>query len=68
MTDATLSRDEILVLARYAGLDLPPEYFDDLVDAFGYVQKMVSRLPRDVPRSDEPAHVFVANHFMRTEG
>jgi hypothetical protein len=64
MTETTMSRDDILVLAKYAGLDLPEAYFDELVEAYGHVQRMVSRLPRDRPRGDEPAHVFVAKAFL----
>jgi hypothetical protein len=67
MTEATMSRDEIVSLAKYAGLDLPPEYFDELVDAFGHVQRMVARLPADRPRGDEPAHVFTPVKFLPKE-
>jgi hypothetical protein len=58
------THDEIALLARHAGLDLPPEYFQQLVDAYGNVRRMVARLPRDWPRSDEPAHVFVPTTFL----
>jgi hypothetical protein len=68
MTEPTMSRDEIVLLARHAGLDLPPEYFDELVEAYGMVQKMVARLPSSRPRGDEPAHVFNPMTFMPREG
>ena len=67
MTEATMSRDEIVSLAKYAGLDLPPEYFGELVDAFGHVQRMVARLPTARPPSDEPAHVFNPLKFLPKE-
>jgi hypothetical protein len=63
-----MSRDEIVLLAKYAGLDLPPEYFDELVDAYAHVQRMVARIPRSRPRGDEPAHVFTPMKFMPIEG
>jgi hypothetical protein len=67
MTETNLSRDEIVLLAKHAGLDLPPEYFDELVDAYAHVRRMVARLPRNRPRGDEPAHVFTPTKFMPLE-
>ena len=52
------SRDEIAVLARNAGLDLPPDLFDELVEAYRHVEPMLMRLRRGRAHSDEPAHVF----------
>lgn len=68
MTDATPSREEIVLLARHAGLDLPDAYLDELVDAYGRVRAMVARLPQSRPRGDEPAHVFSALKFLPAEG
>jgi len=68
MSDTSRTREEILVLAKTAGLDLPAEYFDELVDAYGHLQTMISRLPRNRARSDEPAHVFHATTFLPQEG
>ena len=56
--------EEIKVLAQRAGLDLPPEYFAQLVSAYGNVRRMIDQLPGNRPRGDEPAHVFVASHFL----
>jgi hypothetical protein len=67
MADAP-STHEIALFARQAGLDLPPEYFPQLVEAYGNVREMVGRLPRDWPRGDEPAHVFVPTTFLPKEG
>ncbi len=58
------SRDEIALLARIAGLDLPDEYFDQLVSAYANVRELIDSLPRDRPRGDEPAHVFVPGKFL----
>lgn len=56
--------DEIVLLARQAGLDLPPEYFQELISAYGNVRRMIDRIPTGRPRGDEPAHVFVPTKFM----
>ncbi len=64
MTETTPSRDEIILLARQAGLTLPPAYLDELVDAYGHVQAMVARLPGSRPRADEPAHAFRPAAFL----
>lgn len=56
--------DEIILLARQAGLDLPPAYFQELVDAYGNVRRMIDRIPTGRPRGDEPAHVFVPTKFL----
>lgn len=66
MDAAPLSRDEILAMARHAGLDLPPEYQDELVGAYGHVRAMCARLPQGRPRGDEPAHVFDPTRFLPT--
>lgn len=63
MTDAP-SQDEIVRLARQAGLNLPQAYLDELVEAYGHVRAMVARLPAGRPRSDEPAHTFVPRQFL----
>ena len=63
MTDSP-SRDDIAVLARYAGLDLPPAYFDQLVAAYADVRRMIANLPCEQSRADEPAHVFDPTAFL----
>ncbi len=68
MTNTMPTRDEILLLARQAGLDLPPAYFDELVDAYANVRRMVARIPAARPRADEPAHVFAPATFVTKEG
>lgn len=59
------TREEVAVLAKQAGLDLPEPYFEELVSAYGHLRQMVARISRDRPRGDEPAHVFVAATFGR---
>ena len=68
MTEFTPTRDEIVLLARHAGLDLPPAYFDELVDAYANVRRMAARLPSNRPRGDEPAHVFTPTKFLPVQG
>jgi hypothetical protein len=60
----TPTREEIALLARNAGLDLPPAYFDQLVAAYADVRRMVANLPHSRPRGDEPAHVFNPTAFL----
>ena len=56
--------DDIMRLARQAGLDLPAEFMPELIEAYGHVRQMTGRLSAARPRSDEPAHVFVAAAFQ----
>jgi hypothetical protein len=60
----TLSDDDIVRLARQAGLDLPAEFMPELIEAYGHVRQMTARVRAARPRSDEPAHVFVASAFQ----
>ncbi|MGD9882880.1 MAG: hypothetical protein AB7F22_15400 [Reyranella sp.] len=62
MTDP-ISDDDILRLARLAGLELPAEYRAELIEAYGHVRAMIERLPGGRPHGDEPAHVFVPTAF-----
>jgi hypothetical protein len=57
------TREEVLVLARQAGLDLPEPYLEELVSAYRHLQVMLARIDRDRPRGEEPAHVFPARAF-----
>jgi hypothetical protein len=60
----TPTQDEIVLLARQAGLDLPPEYLPELIEAYGNVRRMIDRIPTGRPRGDEPAHLFVPTKFV----
>lgn len=57
-------RDDILLLARLAGLALPEAYEGELVSAYGHVRRLVALLPELHGHSDEPAHVFVPLAFQ----
>ncbi|WP_341990537.1 hypothetical protein [Azorhizobium sp. AG788] len=61
------TREEIAILARNAGLDLPPDLFEELVQAYGNVEPMLMRLRRGRDRADEPAQVFDPRKFMPRE-
>jgi hypothetical protein len=68
MSEHTPDRDEVIILAKHAGLGLPPAYLDELVDAYANVRRIVARIPWARPRSDEPAHVFDPMKFMPRQG
>jgi hypothetical protein len=59
--------ETVAILAKQAGLDLPVAYFQELVAAYTNVRHMIDSLPSSRPRGDEPAHVFVPNHFSAGE-
>lgn len=61
---ASPTPEEIALLARQAGLDLPPAYLKELTEAYGNVRQMIDRIPTGRPRGDEPAHVFVPTKFL----
>lgn len=61
---APASPEEIAVLARIAGLDLPPQYMDELVAAYRNVEPMLLRIRQGRDRADEPAHAFDPRKFM----
>ncbi len=58
------TRAEIAVLAKAAGLNLPAEYFDELVEAYHHIEPMLSRVRRGRARADEPAHTYDPRKFM----
>ena len=60
----TPTDDDIVRLARQAGLDLPAEFVPELIEAYGHVRRMTERIGVARPRADEPAHVFVASAFQ----
>jgi hypothetical protein len=63
MTTDKLSDDDIVRLARQAGLVLPAEYVPELIEAYGHVRRIAGRVSRVRPHGDEPAHVFVPSVF-----
>ena len=64
MTPKSASRDEIVTMARVAGLELEPHYMDELVEAYRNIEPMLQRIRRDRARADEPAHTFDPRKFM----
>lgn len=58
------TREDIAVLAKTAGLDLPAEYFDELVEAYLNIEPMLMRVRRGRDRADEPAHAYDPRKFM----
>lgn len=66
MTEET-SREEILILARRAGLELPEPMLEELLSAWRHVEAMTARLAAPRGYAAEPAHVFVPATFAREE-
>jgi hypothetical protein len=50
--------DEIRLLVRRAGLDLPEELLQQFITAWPEYEVMVRRIPRGWTYADEPAHTF----------
>lgn len=56
---APSSRDDIVRMAKAAGLQLPDALMDELCAAYPAFEAMVRRLPRARDRFDEPAHHLI---------
>jgi hypothetical protein len=63
MTRQQLERDEILAMARLAGLDRLGPYEAELVDAHSHIRRLVTLLPQPSGRDHEPAHIFDPARF-----
>jgi len=50
--------DEIRLLVKRAGLDLPEELLQQFTAAWPEYEAMVRRIPRGWAYTDEPAHLF----------
>jgi hypothetical protein len=50
--------DEIRVLVKRAGLDLPEELMLQFIAAWPEYESMLRRIPRGWTYADEPAHIF----------
>jgi hypothetical protein len=50
--------DDIRVLVKRAGLDLPEELLQQFIAAWPQYEEMTRRIPRSRAYSEEPAHVF----------
>jgi hypothetical protein len=55
--------DEIRLLLRRAGLDLPEELLTQFIAAWPAYEAMVRRIPRSRPYEEEPAHGFRPSRF-----
>jgi hypothetical protein len=68
MAGETVLREDIRTIARMAGLTLSEQQFEDLVAGYRLYEPVLARLPRDLPFSAEPAHVFDPRSFMPEGG
>jgi hypothetical protein len=50
--------EEIRIMVRRAGLDLPEELMAQFIAAWPAYEAMVRRIPRQRSYAEEPAHVF----------
>jgi len=64
MTRTPATPQEIAVMARIAGLELAPQYMEELVQAYNGIEPMLLRLRQGRDRADEPAHTFDPRKFM----
>jgi len=55
--------EEIRVMARNAGLDLPDELMRQFIEAWPNYEAMIRRLPRSRSYAEEPAHSFRPARF-----
>ena len=63
-----LDRDDILRMAKMAGLHLPCSYDAELLEAYTHLRRLVTLLPQPHSRGDEPAHIFDPGRFRPTTG
>jgi hypothetical protein len=68
MVQDSLSPQAIAAAAESAGLTLTDDQLADLVTACRAFAPVLARLPRDLPFSAEPAHVFDPRSFMSDAG
>jgi hypothetical protein len=52
------TEEEIRLLLRRAGLDLPEDLLQQFLAAWPSYEAMVCRIPRSRPYDEEPAHSF----------
>ena len=60
---AKATTEEIALLVKLARLDPAPAQFDEIVEAYGFIQEMTARLHTHFDFSAEPAHVFTPVKF-----
>jgi len=59
------SSDEVRLLLRRAGLDLPEELLQQFLAVWPGFEAMVRRIPRGNGYPDEPAHVYRPGRIVR---
>ena len=59
------SPEEIRVMTRRAGLDLPEELMQQFIVAWPAFEAMVRRIPRNLDRAAEPAHSYRPMRIVR---
>jgi hypothetical protein len=59
MPEEPISQDRFAVLVEQAGLKLAPEQFEELRQAYRFVERMKQSVRRPREREAEPAHIFV---------
>lgn len=67
MDEQQPGRDDILLMARLAGLRLPAAYEEELLEAYKHVRRLAALVPRPRSRGDEPAHAFDPARFAPPE-
>jgi hypothetical protein len=58
------TEEDIRLLLRRAGLDLPEELLRQFLAAWPSYEAMVRRIPRSRPYEEEPAHGFRPGRFF----
>ena len=58
------TEEEIRLLLRRAGLDLPEDLLRQFLAAWPNYEAMVRRIPRSRPYEEEPAHSFRPSRFL----
>jgi hypothetical protein len=58
------TEEEIRLLLRRAGLDLPEELLTQFLAAWPAYEAMIRRIPRSRPYDEEPAHSFRPSRFF----
>jgi len=59
MAEQPISAERFTVLVERAGLNLTPEQFEELRQAYRHVERMARTVRRPRDRAAEPAHIFV---------
>ena len=56
---------EIKTIAKQAGLNLSPEWFEDICTIYPYLAEMIARVRRSTAPDTEPAHIFHVSEKAR---